>query len=841
VTVPSSPAASDEANILAEATWECSPSPPGRFEDPDALAHGSDAWLPASVPGTAAAALRDAGRWSWGIDDEAQLDGQDWWFRCLFEPPDARGPWELELGGLATIADVWLNGVHLLHSENMFVTHVLRVERLEPRNELTLRFAALSPILARRHPRPRWKSLPVRSQSLRWYRTTCQGRLPGFSRWAAPVGPWRPVELRRLDAAPKLVDRRLEARCVGEGGEITINALVRSLGVRPAEASLCVGDERARLTVGGEDDLVSLAGTLSLAKVDRWWPHTHGDQPLYPVRIELDGSTLDLGSVGFRTIAVDRTDGAFRVLVNDLPIFCRGATWGGHDPVTFRAAADDVTVGVERCRDAGMNMLRVAGYSSYAGAAFWDACDELGILVWQDCMLSTVDPPEDSEFWAGLERELRQVFGELEGRPSLAVACGGTEIYQQAAMFGLPINSWRSTLLEETIPNLLAELVPGVPYLPTTPFGGELPFDPQVGTSHYFGIGAFMHPLSAARTAGVRFASECLAFGIPPEPETVVEQFGDARVAGHDARWKSTVARDPGMSWDYEDATNHYVSSIFGVDPVAVRYQNPERALDLARAAVAEAMSVVLTDWRRRTSPCDGALILGLRDAWPGAGWGLVDSTGRPKAPLYAVSRVFAPLAVLVTDERLSGLHIHVFNEGAEGFSGVLRLTLFGVDGAVRETCGEPVQLGAHGEERLSARRMLGGFRELTDAFRFAPASNDVVLVELLDASGSPVAETFHLPGGPARPLLPALGLEAILAESAPESFTVTVSTRLFAQYVAFDVPGFVPSDSWFHLAPGKTKTVTLRSRDHSRAPTGTVRALNSLATARVAPAEAAG
>src|SRR5262249_38289863 len=155
-------------------------------------------------------------------------------------------------------------------------------------------------------------------------------------------------------------------------------------------------------------------------------------------------------------------------------------------------------------------------------------------------------------------------------------------------------------------------------------------------------VGGFMRPLADARLAGIRFAAECLAFGTPPEPETVDEVFGTARAAGHDARWKSTVMRDPGMSWDYEEAGSYYVRELFNLDPLEVRCSDPERALALTRAAISEAMRVVLSDWRRRSSPCEGALVLCLQDAWPGAGWGLIDALGRPKAPWYSVARVFA-------------------------------------------------------------------------------------------------------------------------------------------------------------------------------------------------------
>ena len=124
---------------------------------------------------------------------------------------------------------------------------------------------------------------------------------------------------------------------------------------------------------------------------------------------------------------------------------------------------------------------------------------------------------------------------------------------------------------------------------------------------------------------------------------------------------------------------------------------------------------------------------------------------------------------------------------------------------------------------------MLGGFRDLTNAYRFGPVRTDVVLAELLDGEGRVIGESVSLPAGPARPLLPDVGLEATVERASDGSWSLEVASRLFAQYVALDVPGFEASDSWFHLPPGHRKTVRLSS-DSGQAPRGTVRALNSLA-----------
>lgn len=830
-SAPSGASPGTLGDALAGATWTCGSTPPDLVDDPDRLDGAPIDWLAASVPGTAAEALRLAGRWTWGTDDAEVLDGRDWWFRCRFDTAADQGPWELELDGLATLADVWLNGTHVLHSENMFLAHRVPISLLENTNELVIRCAALEPILAQRHKRPRWKSRLVRSQSLRWKRTTLLGRMPGWSRWAAPVGPWRPVRLIPRGDRIEVTDRWVHAGCDehGDGGTLSVRAELRASDSLVRQATVHIAGHSAPLSLSRADggDRQVAQGTVHLPAVERWWPHTHGSQPLYAVSLEVDGLRLPLARVGFRTVEVDRSDGGFALSVNGLPIFCRGACWGSPDAVSFAPAPRRIRSSIGQAHDAGMNMLRLGGYATYETTDFWDACDELGMLVWQDCMLASTDPPEDPDFAAAMEQELRQAFGALAGRPALAVACGSSETYQQAAMFGLAPEKWQSRLLEHTIPTLLDDIVPGVPYVPSSPSGGDPPFAPDVGVAHYFGVGAYLRSLADARLAGVRFAAECLSFGTPPERETIQEVYGGAGPAGHDPRWKGAVARDAGTSWDFEDVRDHYVRGLFDVDPLRLRYADPERALDLGRAAVCELMSTVLTDWRRTSSPCQGALVLTWQDLWPGAGWGLVDALGRPKAPLYALGRVFAPTTVAITDEGLAGLQLHVIHDGPAPFTGRLKLRVFTDAGVEVESAEQHVALEAHGSVVVQAEVMLGGFRDLNRAYRFAPPAYDVVAAELRSDDGHVVREACYLASGPARPRLPDLGLTAHATPAEDGDWSLEVSSRLFAQYVAVDVPGFAPSDSWFHLLPGARTTVALRQVDDGRRLSGSVRALN--------------
>jgi beta-mannosidase len=821
------PAETVVGDLLAGSTWECRSSSPETGLDVADLSLDDPSWMPAQVPGTAAGALRELGRWHWGEDDEDLLDGSDWWYRCRFDSPsgDLVGTWLLELDGLATVADVWLNGAHVLHSENMWVTHRIPISNLNPRNVLLLRFAALSPLLNERRPRPRWRSLQLRSQNQRWYRTTLLGRVPGWSACGAPVGPWRPARLLDIGAGPVVVERQFETRCDGTTGIVRARVSLEGVAIGDA-AQLSVGDHTVSTAVADVDGEAVIDVSVEVADAQRWWPHTHGEQPLYSVRLSIGGHELDLGRLGFRTVEVDREDGGFTISVNGVPIFCRGAFWMPPDVVSLHAPESALRESLRHVVDGGMNMLRIGGYVSYEDRRFWDLCDELGILVWQDCMLAGFDPPEEPEFVESVRVEVTQELRKLQGRPSLAVVCGSSEMQQQAAMFGLSRDRYHSALLEEIIPALVEEALPGMPYVVSSPSGGELPFEPGEGVAHYFGVGAYLRPVSDARTAGVRFAAECLSFGTPPERPTVERSFGSANVAGHHPIWKAGVARDSGTSWDFEDVRDDYVRHIFDVDPFRVRYADPERYLDLGRAVVAHLMSTVMADWRCNVSSCAGALILSWHDLCPGAGWGLLDSNTIPKAPWFALRRVLAPVATLITDEGLAGLRVHVVNDDSSRLEGELRLTLYNANGAAVEEAVAPIELDGHSERHWNAATLLGGFRDLTNAYRFGPPAYDLVRARL--EAGDKVSEAFHLPLGLGRPQEPDLGLEAHAAPGR-DNWQLTVLTRRFAQWVVIDVPGFAAEDSWFHLAPGSQRTVALRPLDGSPTPKGRVRALNGL------------
>jgi len=183
--------------------WEVAAAPAGAFADPAGI--DGLAWLPASVPGTAASALRAAGAWSWR--DDRQFDAEDWWWRTTL--PAVPAPTVLHLDGIATLWDAWIDGEHAGAGDNMFRAYQLPLPAGARR--LVIRCRALEPELAKKRPRPRWRVPMLEQQQLRWIRTTLLGRTPGWSPRCPPVGPWRPVWLGPAPEHQISIDARLEA------------------------------------------------------------------------------------------------------------------------------------------------------------------------------------------------------------------------------------------------------------------------------------------------------------------------------------------------------------------------------------------------------------------------------------------------------------------------------------------------------------------------------------------------------------------------------------------------------------------------------------------------------
>ena len=414
-------------------------------------------------------------------------------------------PGVLEVGGIATVWELLVDGAVVASGRSMFERHAIPVDAGE--HEVRIVVHPLTQLLdsVPTKPRQRWRTMLVEDARLRWVRTQVLGRAPGFSPGPPVVGPYRPVTL------------------------VT--------GPRP----------RVRSWLEGTTGVVEVDGArhAELPGVGLWWPHTHGTPRLHDVVV--DGEVV--ARVGFRTVE-NRSADSLDLWVNGVRVFCRGAVWTPGD-----LAALDEAVAL------GLNLVRVPGTAAYESDEFHDRCDELGLLVWQDLMFATLDYPlADEAFVQTVTAEVADQCARLAQHPSVAVVCGSAEHEQQATMFGVsPSTGYAGELAALLRPVVGASGLDAV-WVDSSPSGGDPVTRVDTGVAQYFGVGAYLRDLPDARHSRVGFAAECLAFSNLTDP---VVEGGVPRDNGAD--WDFADVREHYLRRRYgDDATEAEAQRVTG-------------------------------------------------------------------------------------------------------------------------------------------------------------------------------------------------------------------------------------------------------------------------------------
>ncbi|WP_250455788.1 glycoside hydrolase family 2 protein [Caballeronia sp. ATUFL_M2_KS44] len=807
-----------------DAGWQCVSTPAGACPTPETLDTFTN-WLDAPVPGTVASAHRAAGIREDSLAQPYAMS--DHWYRTTLE---ANGKRRLRFNGLATIAEVWIDGRKVLDSDSMFVAHDIDIE-IAGEATLFLCFRSIAPALAARRGRARWRPKLAQPAILRNIRTTLLGHMPGWCPAIQPAGPWRAVEM--IGESSASIDS-VEMASNVDGSDGVLDVTVRFYHPQaPDDLRLECGEASVALHWR---DAHTVTGRVRVPDARLWWPHTHGEPACYAVRIE-GGSfgEISLGHTAFRSIEVDRgADGTgFQLVVNGVPVFARGACWTSGDIVALDAPRERLSSIFETCRQAGLNIIRVSGITLYESDTFYELADEHGMLVWQDFAFANFDYPTDEAFERSVQREAEQFLARTRRFASLAVLCGGSEVHQQAAMLGLPFDAYQQRLFTEQLPSIIATMRPDVPYVVNSPSAApgdtrSMPFGTRGGVTHYYGVGAYQRPFDDARRAQVRFASECLAFANVPDDVALRAVPNASRP--HEPRWKIGVPRDPGAAWDFDDVREHYLRTLYDIDVARLRYEDPERYLTLSRAVVADVVGAVFSEWRRKGSTCAGGIVWNMLDVRAGAGWGVIDVFGVPKSALHGLARVLQPVQALITDEGLDGLDVHLVNETAHDIRVRVDMTCLR-NGALKVAGGScELTLKARSVERVNSSELNGAFFDIAYAYRFGPRAHDATHVRLSDSdTGIVLSEAFHFPDMTARERRD-VGLSVAVEQNDGE-WALEISATELARWVHVVDPNYHAAVDWFHLAPGSTRTVPLIARNANvrQAPEGDVFAINDM------------
>jgi beta-mannosidase len=347
-----------------------------------------------------------------------------------------------------------------------------------------------------------------------------------------------------------------------------------------------------------------------------------------PRRIELD-------------TAHDAVGTRFRFMLNGTPLFARGANIV--PPLLGARHEHDWLAEMRRYRETGFNMVRVWGGGNYLPDAFYEACDELGILVWQDFMFACATYPEDEPFATLVAREAAHQVARLSCHPSLALWCGGNEDILAWWSWGwkerlAPGQSWGRRYWLETLPAAVAAHDPGTPYWTESPYSGSMeihPNDPDHGDRHTWDQEA---KVEGYRLVLPRFSSEFGHQSPPCWPTVVAECLDETRDAdGMSAADLVAALRSRQKAWGGDDAQyKPYLEARFRAARHAREYVAQTQHLQ------ARAMDAAMR-WLRAGAPRSmGALIWQWNDVWAGHSWSLVDVAGRAKPAWHAVRRACA-------------------------------------------------------------------------------------------------------------------------------------------------------------------------------------------------------
>ena len=463
-------------------------------------------------------------------------------------------------------------------------------------------------------------------------------------------GIWRDISLVAFDAA-RIQDVHVRQR--HENGAVTLSVQTRLDSRADAEAAV-------KISVTAPDGQVFTAGgeacEIAIDDPQLWWPAGFGGQPLYKVEaiLTLDGRELDRRSfkIGLRTLTVCRekdADGAgetFCHIVNGVKVFAMGADYIPEDNLLGRRSPERTRRLLEDAKLANHNCVRVWGGGHYPEDYFYDLCDELGLLVWQDFMFACAVYHLTDEFEANIRAEFVDNVRRLRHHPSLALWCGNNEMEQFVAV-GQWVRHKREVadyikMYEYIIPQVLKAEDPDTFYWPSSPSsGGSLdePQDPDRGDVHYWDVWHGLKPFTEYRKFLFRYVSE---FGFQSFPcMATIESFtepGDRNVFSRVMEKHQRNASANGRIAEYLSQTYLYPNSF-------------DAFVYASQLLQAQAIQYGVEHWRRNRGRCMGAIVWQLNDCWPVVSWASIDYYGRWKALHYYEKRFFAPVMISCHEE----------------------------------------------------------------------------------------------------------------------------------------------------------------------------------------------
>lgn len=796
---------------------------------------GDTLWSDAKVPGTIHQDLLNHNRIPnpfYGMNEEAVqwVENEDWMYRTSFvvtEEQLNRDAAVLELDGLDTYADVFLNGALILRSDNMFVGHKVSVKPVlrKGENRLLIRFRS-----AVKEALPQWETngfdYPADNDHSSKRVSIYTRKAPYSYGWdwgirLATCGIWRPVRLVFSDVA-RIEDYYVRQASVSASKADVDNRLeITNVTSQPVSALLKVAyhysandtkEVQKQIELRPGENTVSLP--VMIDNPHLWMPNGWGEPSLYKFTASVSVDGVEVASqerqVGLRSIRVvmedDEHGKSFYFEVNGHPMFAKGANFIPDDALLPNVTTERYKRIFEDVKAANMNMLRVWGGGIYEDDKFYDEADRNGILIWQDFLFACTTYPHDPLFLKRVEAEAEYNIKRLRGHASLAMWCGNNEIYEGVRYWGwknkytseafAEMNRGYDVLFRQLLPDMVKRFDSDRFYMHGSPYEANWgrPESWKIADSHNWGTWYGRKPFESFDSEIPRFMSE-YGFQAFPEMKTI-RTFAEEK----DFELESPVMNA------HQKAT---IGNALIKQTMSLYYKVPAKFEDLVYVGLVlqgQGMRHGIEAHRRNRPYCMGSLFWQLNDSWPVVSWSSIDYYGNWKAMQYQSQRAFAPVLINAIKEG-DDLCVYLISDELQD-RGDVRLTveLMDFDG---KSHGKWTHSG-----KLSANTSMLFLKKRVDEFLSKQdAATSFLRFTLKAKNGAALADEVFYFAYPKDQKLPEARIETSVKRRG-EAIEMTLKADKLARDIFIEVPvqGVRFSDNFFDLLPGQRKKITITS-----------------------------